>query len=387
MIRNCLRSLQWLPAAVVLAGLFATPAPLLAQDDSWVGKTVLTKHNGVTISYTDKQGNAAVKELNRVEYKVLAEQGGSIKMRTSDGTVGWALKSDVVPLEDAAIYFTDALKRDPKDIGALVRRACAWELKGEFDLALKDCGKAIYLDPAQPALFTNRGLTWAANKDYDKAIADYSEAIRLDTRFAAAYFNRGLAWYNKEDYDKAIADFDAVVRLEPKYAAAYRLRGITWAAKNEYDKAIADYTEAIKIDPDFALAYYDRGLDWATTKEYGKAIADYTEAIRLDSKFAKSYNALAWLLATCPEGKHRDGLKAVALARKACELTNWKKGYILDTLAAAYAEAGQFPEAVQYQKKALEDAALAKDEAAAFRLKLYEQGKAFRQGMKKDVPE
>ena len=97
----------------------------------------------------------------------------------------------------------------------------------------------------------------------------------------------------------------------------------------------------------------NRGYAWSLKKEYDKAIADYNEAIRLDPKNVASYNPLAWLLAACPDAKRRDGKRAIEIGTRACELGEWKNASHIDTLGVAYAEAGEFDKAVEWQEKAI----------------------------------
>ena len=152
-----------------------------------------------------------------------------------------------------------------------------------------------------------------------------------------------------------------------------------WRDKGEYDNAIADYNAAIQLDPKDAVAYSNRGVAWGIKKEYDKAIADFSEAIRLDPKDVGAYNNRAWLLATCPDAKFRDGKKAVELATKACELSEWKEAHSIDTLSAAFAEAGNFSKAVEMEERALEAASAESRSGFAARLALYRQKKPYRQ--------
>ena len=95
-----------------------------------------------------------------------------------------------------------------------------------------------------------------------------------------------------------------------------------------------------------------------------------------------SYNQLAWLLATCPEARYRDGRHAVELATKACELSEWQYNHV-DTLAAAYAEAGDFEQAVRWQQMAIEMASDSGRDDYRSRLALYKSGKPYREEPKK----
>ncbi len=152
-------------------------------------------------------------------------------------------------------------------------------------------------------------------------------------------------------YEQAVDYYTGLIRSNPS-ASLYSSRGFVWNEKGEHDRAIADCNEAIRLEPGEAVYWSNCGNAWNAKKEYDKAIADYDEAIRLDPKNADVYGGRAWIWATCPDEKHRDGKRAVESATRACELSGWKDPYKLGNLAAAYAESGDFDKAVEWQEKA-----------------------------------
>ena len=215
----------------------------------------------------------------------------------------------------------------------------------------------------------------------EKAIADFDAAIGLDPQSAETHRMRGLAWKEKGDFDQAIADFDAVIRLEPKDTQCYLMRGLAWEEKGDFDQAIASYDAAIRLEPRDAEAHLMRGLAWKEKGDFDKALADANEAIRLEPSNPEAHNDGAWILATCPDVRYRDGKRAVASATRACELSDWKKANPLDTLAAACAEAGEFEAAVKWQQSALKLTTDAKDqEQGRGRLALYTARSALSRG-------
>jgi tetratricopeptide (TPR) repeat protein len=250
--------------------------------------------------------------------------------------------------------------------------------KGEYDRAIADFNRAIRLDPNDAVAYSNRGNTWNNEKEYDQAIADCNQAIRLDPDFVLAYINRSCAWNGKKEYDRAIADCNQAIKLDPDNALAYNNRGSAWYDKKEYDRAIADCDQAIKLDPHRALAYYNRGGAWCAKKEYARAVVDCNQAIKLDPNYANTYARLAWLQATCPDARFRDGHQAFDNASRACQLNGGKDAEIVDTLAAACAEKGDFEAARKWQAKAIGlSTNEKKKQERRSRLKLYERGRPY----------
>jgi len=284
--------------------------------------------------------------------------------------------------DKAIADYTAVIELTPHNLQAYAMRAMAWDKKKEYDKAIVDYGKLIELDMdpmRRRNTYLQRAYCFQAKKDYEKAIADCDRAIELDSNYILAYTKRAYIFVLKKEYDKAIADCDKLIELDPKDMSAYMYRAYCFKEEKDYDKAIADYGKWIELDPKQRGAYTSRAHCFKAKKDYGKALADYDNAISLSPEYASAYNSRAWLLAVCPDPKYRDGKRAVESGTKACELTKWEKANYIGTLAAAYAEAGNFEKAVEFQAKAIEAATGGFDkEGAQERLDLYKAKKPYR---------
>ena len=224
-----------------------------------------------------------------------------------------------------------------------------------------------------------------AGNDSRHAIVEGPEALSRDAfgiaepETALEFAARAGAWLQAKMVDKAIADCNEALNLGCHDPRAHLFRGLAWREKHDYDKAIADFSEAIRIDPETAYAYIARSAAWSAKKAYDKAAADLAEALRLEPDNPAVNNGRAWLWATCPDAQYRNGRKAVEAATKACEETDWDESGIIDTLAAAYAEVGEFAPAIKWQTRAIELEIDAKEKQEfVARLKLYHDQRPYR---------
>jgi tetratricopeptide (TPR) repeat protein len=118
--------------------------------------------------------------------------------------------------------------------------------------------------------------------------------------------------------------------------------------------AIEAFDKVLKWDDDNADALRGRGDAYLNLGKHAEAIADFNAALETDPENDGLLNNLAWVLATSPMDDQRNGQRAIELATKACELTAYEMPHILSTLAAAYAETGEWETAIKYSEQAVE---------------------------------
>jgi tetratricopeptide (TPR) repeat protein len=189
---------------------------------------------------------------------------------------------------------------------------------------------------------------------------------------AVGTYQRNRVWQNQ------LTLWEDAVAKSPLYARPHNNLGNALQALGRTEEAIAHYQEALRIKPDYANAHYNWGLALPRLGRFEEAVMHNQEALRIEPDYAAAHNNLAWLRATCPDETIRDGRRALAHAMRAVELVGDDNAVVLDSLSAAYAESGDFDEAVRWQERAVQLAGdEVKDDLAA-RLELYKQGQPYR---------
>jgi tetratricopeptide (TPR) repeat protein len=255
--------------------------------------------------------------------------------------------------EDAMRDYTEALKLNPELAFSYDARGTLYEAKAEPAKAFDDYSKAITIDPNLYHALFRRGLIQFARKNWKGAVADFSEAIRTWPASAEGYFNRGLSHFNSNNFEHALADFDAAIEISPRYYFAIVQRGYAYERKNDWEKAVANFNQAIKINPKNGTAFRARAFAYSHKGDYQAALADFREALRLTPKDPWTLNNAAWFFATCADQSFRNGREAVIEATEACQMSHWKESIMIDTLAAACGEVGDFDHAVEIERLAL----------------------------------
>jgi tetratricopeptide (TPR) repeat protein len=348
--------------------------------------------------------------------------------RASDFDAAIALvpdKPDYYRVRAQYLYGQDKFKEALVDVDEAVKlepdHAATQELRGlillgldRYDDALAAFNKASALEPKAVLPYQHRGEVYRQQGDLKKAAEQLTKALEIVPGDAATLLLRANVLYQLNDYDGALKDVETVIKAQPQLLVAYLLQAEIYASTNRVDQAIQEleklvplapnqprlleplatyyliagqprksietFTQVLKLEPDDYRALRFRGDANLNIGNHAAAVADFDAALKLNEEDEGLLNNFAWVLATSPDEKVRDGKRAIELATKAAEMTTYNVPHILSTLAAAYAETGDFDTAKKWSTKAVELGENDVDrEQLSKELASYEAGKPWRE--------
>jgi tetratricopeptide (TPR) repeat protein len=225
--------------------------------------------------------------------------------------------------------------------------------KGRMDEAILHFQTALRIKPDYALACYNLGNALLQKGRRDEAMIRFQEALQIKPDYAEAHDNLGNLLLQNGRVDEAMVHYQKALQIKPDSAEAHNNLGNALFQKGRVDEAIAQCLAALQIKPDYADAHDNLGNLLLQKGNADEAIAQFKQALEIKPGFPEALNNLAWVLATSSQGLLRNGGQAVELAERANRLTGGDNPVILHTLAAAYAEAGRFGDALRSDQKAV----------------------------------
>jgi len=250
------------------------------------------------------------------------------------------------------------------------------QARAKLDLAAAEKPGAPDIEVVQARLLLREGKPAEAEKTYRQLLAQYPDHPQAQIEFA-----NFLLSHNRPAEAEPL--FAAAIHRQPENLGLRTSFATTLSMQGKFDQALQQLETARKLAPADSMLQFQSAEILTQSQKTREALGCYEKALELNPTFAAAMNNLAWILATHPADQIRNGRRAVELAEKACELTKWEMPTLLGTLAAAYAEAGRFDDAIKTAERARDKARSAHEDLIARRndqlLDLYRLRKPYRE--------
>jgi Tfp pilus assembly protein PilF len=281
---------------------------------------------------------------------------------------------------EALSSFEKAIEADPGYAEAHNNLGVLLQSEGRLEAAEASYRRAVELRSDYAFARHNLGSVLLARGEVEEAIAHLEKAVAIDPEYAQAHYTLGSALGRKGSLEEEVAHYRSALRAKPDYPEALNNLGGVLSALGRPQEALVPLREAVRLRPGYALAHLNLAMALARLNDLDQAAAEYRLTLSLRPDDPRALSGLAWILAVHPRDNVRDPDDAMRLAERACETLG--DAETLDALAAAYASANRYLDAVRVAEEALAAAGAARRSDLADeirdRIDLYRRRKSFR---------
>ena len=322
----------------------------------------LPKGTRVTMEYTYDNSTANVKNPFTPPRRVTFGQTSSSEMgdlwlqvMAADESDRQRLDRDFAPkmLKEDITGIEKMLEIDGSDPRLHADLGLCYLEAGRTAQALDHLKTAARMQPTSPGPQHDVGVVLLKQRRFAEARSYFETAIQLKPDFAEAHSNFGATLHAEGRVDDAIASYTKALAIAPGNADVEYNLGRALISRGDIDAALAHYHRALAMNPDDPVTHASLGSALASRRQFDEAIVHYRRALELNPSLPAALVDLAWVFATSDRTDIRSPQEAIRLAERGVEVTERRSPTALDTLAVAYAAAGDFRRATTVAEEAL----------------------------------
>lgn len=228
-----------------------------------------------------------------------------------------------------------------------------WQKSGRIDDAIREYQAALKITPESPLARNNLGSAFFEQGKVAEAIQEFRRVLSYHPQSFTGHFNLASALLKSGRVTEAIGEYEKALAIQPEFAQGHLALGQALMRAERVDDAIAQFKISVQLQPRHAYARNSLATAFAAKQQWGEAIRCWREVLEIDPNNVAAQSGLAWTLATAPDPALRNGAEALAISQHLSQTSGASNPMLLRVLAAAYAEAGRFPEAIETTERGI----------------------------------